>query len=89
MYHNECLLNYTACKNNDDIRIANAGSCNSKGQKESDNNNEQVDKSDAFDTNGDDENVDDITDEDKEILRDDEKDTITISPNTAVVEEGN
>ena len=35
------------------------------------------------------ETLNDITDEDKEILRDDEKDSVTIPSNTAVVEEGN
>ena len=72
-YHNECLLNYSACTNGINIKVDRKGPCPLMDKNE-DKINEQ---SEALDTTGDDDDEDNSS-EDEEILRDTEGKDFTI-----------
>lgn len=65
-YHNECLLDYTACSNGVTIKVGKKGPCPLGDKNESD----KGTQSDDFVTDGDDD--ENNTSENKEILRDPE-----------------
>lgn len=70
-YHNECLLNHSACTNGVNIQVDNKGPCPLMDKNEDKMNK----RSEAFDTTGDDE---DTNSEDEEILRDTEGNDLKI-----------
>ena len=57
-YHNECLLKHAACVEETDIKVDHAGPCQEDGKKVKKDEGEKDEKSEAFDTTGDEEEDD-------------------------------
>ena len=72
-YHNECLLKHAACVEESDIEVDHAGSCVEDAKTLKNDEEQKDEKSEAFDTTGDDDGDNGNSQEDQEMLKDEEK----------------
>ena len=66
-------MKHAACVEESDITVDHAGSCQEDEKTVKTNEGKKDEKSESFDTTGDDEEDDSISQEDQEILKDEEK----------------